>query len=846
MDEKQLEKLIANLKVGIAKIESGSFRDPYSAQPPVNPKTGKRASSATGKYQFLKQWMDDTKNAKGETVKGIVSFAKESGAFGAIESMEDFKNSPELQEAYFTYYAKNVLIPEAQKIAAKNPLNLTLDEIASQVHFQGYSKARDTIQTGKLLSKTRTNVSQAKYIKKYREGLAEVNLKPIKYEDLIKEVKDKAISKGEKPQLTPVEKKIEANSAKVRENFKKRNESIDALDLPQGTKELMRKKLFQEYVNNGHRNIANDYIKEMNRNKAQNIAEYKELISVAQKIKFGYEEDNLKSRKTINENAIFVPWKDSDDDQMEKLDKRYGIINRVGAQKGKYMIKVDELFNAIENKHKIVTGKELNLDRNVLKDDKNIRFDRANFFEVIQGLDDITHGKAPSKQANIYFENLDPINESEIPLIDEQTYPKQKDVIEEIIKEEEAEAAKEKDPSSTITISDDQLNEEPKKDDGSEYLGLAEEYFQTELALNSVDDGNLNYGDTEGELPVDAIVGMSLGLIGRDQAQNANIPLRTEDISEAVKNYAAELAERKEQGLPIEVEAAMKNQLADVYQAGLANIVNASGGNRALVLGNQGALAANKQKGLTSIAIADFEAKDRAFQQYGEIVKYMDQFEANKDIANHQIEYTEAKRKQRMGEDLANSGFAKLIESLNYQKNNGPGSANDMYRSFLMQRMFGFDPKMKDDGSGTVVGTQSYYESQKSKKYEERDQAQSIYDNLRTLSPEQKIAFDSFFERTNDKKSMSQFMDYLKKNPELDLSKMTMDNFELAQKDGNFDMLFGITPEEKPKGLLDEALPKTQPGLATPSFNPEILSTAGGLASAALTDFDFNNDLLNQ
>ena len=41
----------------------------------------------------------------------------------------------------------------------------------------------------------------------------------------------------------------------------------------------------------------------------------------------------------------------------------------------------------------------------------------------------------------------------------------------------------------------------------------------------------------------------------------------------------------------------MKNQLADAYQGGLANIVNASGGNAATVLGNLGQLEQAKTKG---------------------------------------------------------------------------------------------------------------------------------------------------------------------------------------------------------------------------------------------------------
>ena len=41
---------------------------------------------------------------------------------------------------------------------------------------------------------------------------------------------------------------------------------------------------------------------------------------------------------------------------------------------------------------------------------------------------------------------------------------------------------------------------------------------------------------------------MALGLIGDNMADKANIPLRTEEVSQAMKNYTAELAKRSKEG----------------------------------------------------------------------------------------------------------------------------------------------------------------------------------------------------------------------------------------------------------------------------------------------------------
>jgi len=495
-----------------------------------------------------------------------------------------------------------------------------------------------------------------------------------------------------------------------------------------------------------------------------------------------------------------------------------------------------KLFRTIESLHKDVTGNEISITANSLNEEGEVgkikKKGLKNFLDIGQGNNRVggldlseLKGEVPAYKDQV--------------LIDETKYKKKS---RSDVNEEAKKIAEEKSqPKSNESQSFAAKTEKPSDSDIS-HDDLGEQYFQTQLGLGALNDDNFNYTPGKRELPIDAIVGLTLGVIGNKQVKDAKIPLRTEEVSEAYKNFMAELKNRSDEGLPVEIEAAMKNQLADAYQGGLANIVNASGGNSATVLGNLGTLEQAKNKGLVAIQVADFEAKDRAFQQYGRALRYVNEFDSRRDIANHAIKYREAKEKQQIGRDVATAGFAKLIDAINYDRQNGPGSANDMYRSMLMQRMFGFDPKMKDDGSGTIVGTQSYYNKQKGIAQADFKKTQELYDRFGTLNPDQKKAFDGLVGQTQDKEQLSSFVDYLKSNPDLDLSKINMGNLDLATERNDFGLLskdrekilsepntIMLSDEElnNQSPLLEEPFAKLKtPSLATPGFNP---AASGGL-----------------
>lgn len=745
MDEEQLfEEFYERLRRGIPGIESNGGN--YNAQNPQG--------SAAGKYQFTKQWLDEKKFGK----DSITAFARNSKVFPVPATMEDFKNNPELQEAYFKHYSKNVLYPKALKtIKESNPLGLSLDQAGALFHFQSPKDAETQIKTGKLSPQTKKgvngakydNVSGAKYINKYTKTLNQQGLEPI--------------SKN----VTASDKEKE----KIINDFKEKDEAINNLDLDQGAKEKLRKNLYQEVVNNGNKSIINSYIDEENKKNEEKYKSARNLENVLENA----EVNRFKKTKSVSFNI-----ENKDPKMVEKAMKDYPELfkNAMVQDKGKKgkSIYIPQ-YNSKDFSNKLL---ELNKKGEISIIDGQTAGNKIyDLFESIIPEKLKAHGLASTKETIF---KASPVKEftKRLPIGDDivqvTTIPE--------VKEEETKSAKEKKADTPKKESDKTIDPNPETNED-----YAEQYFNTALGLGGLQDDNFNYTPGKKELPIDAITGLALGLIGNEQAKNANIPLRTEEVSNAMKNYTAELAERSKQGLPVEVEAAMKNQLADAYQGGLANIVNASGGNSATVLGNLGSLEGAKNKGLVAMQIADYEAKDRAFAQYGQAIQYINEFDARRDIANHEIKYGEAKEKQQMGRQLATAGFAKLIDSIKYDRENGPGSANDMYRSMLMQKMFGFDPKMKDDGSGEITGTKSWYDKNKALTQKDYETTKELHQKYGSLNPDQKQAFQGIIKQTTDKDKLGGFIDYLQKNPDIDTSKISMDNLDLALEKNDFGLL---------------------------------------------------------
>ena len=748
--EAELKKqFLLRLQNGIPGIESNGGN--YKAQNPDG--------SAAGKYQFTELWLDD-----GNGIDGIKSFAKKSGVFDEVNDLQDFKNQPELQDAYFNYYAENHLYPKAVEYSKNNPAKFTLDEIGAVIHFQGVGAAKNQITSGVLSDKQVKGENGAKYN----------NVSGYRYLEVFNN-SIKKIGIGNVPKTMVADEKTQEQ---IVENFKKKDAAIDALNIEQGPKENLRKKLYQDIANEGNIDIVNEYIQTTNDEKASEFAEFENLKKVLNGSKVEYHDPK---RKGGSRGVKRVVIGESNGADLERAFKSYpDLFKNVshfkdGDNAGTAFISdaagAGNFVKGIAAEAKRLYPSNYVSSSGVTINEQGLDGSLNTLGSWLpQSVKDEFNSGTVSK----HFETQTSKAPSERRLISKETFKKNEriDIHEERRKNEDVKTEEEK------------VAEKAKED----FDNTGTDYFNQQLGLLGVKDGSIDYNDRKQELPIDAIMGLGMGLIGNQQAKDAKIPLRTEEVSEAMKVYAAEMSKRAHNGLPVEVEAAMKAELADVMQGGLMAVTNASGGNAAVVLGNVAGLQAQQTKGLVAIQAADYAAKEKAFEKYGNVMQYINEFDTRRDIANHAIEFGEAKDNQKRGRDLATAGMEKLMEGLKYQRDNGPGSANSMYESFLMKRMFGFDPKAKDDGTGKP-GTKSAFDMKKSKTDALEAKMQGYSGKMQNLNPNQRAAANKFIDQVKDPSKVFEYIDYLEQNPDINPENVSMDNIDLASKEGNYGLL---------------------------------------------------------
>ena len=252
-------------------------------------------------------------------------------------------------------------------------------------------------------------------------------------------------------------------------------------------------------------------------------------------------------------------------------------------------------------------------------------------------------------------------------------------------------------------------------------------------------DTKFKYVPGKQEIPFDALLGLTTGLVG-SAAADVEIKMRDEKISEGMLQYAQELAKIKNIGLPPEIEGDLKAKLNSAYQTGLTNIVRSSNGNRNLVLGNQGQLDKARMSGIVDIAMMDIERRDKAMASSGEIQKYINEFESRKDIANNDRQYDEDVKKQVAGATLAQQGMASFIDAIQYAKANGPGSVNDMRR-----KKFAFDVSGLIEGAKAgEPGSPQYAESVALKQEAQKSKTEMFSSFVNSLTRDEKDVASNF------------------------------------------------------------------------------------------------------
>jgi muramidase (phage lysozyme) len=275
-------------------------------------------------------------------------------------------------------------------------------------------------------------------------------------------------------------------------------------------------------------------------------------------------------------------------------------------------------------------------------------------------------------------------------------------------------------------------------------------------------DPKFKYTPGKQQIPFDALTGLASGLIGAASADSVDIQYRDEQISQGLLQYAEDIAKIKNIGLTPTEEADLKMKLADAYQTGLDNIVQASNGNRNLVLGNQGQLDKSRMAGIVQIATLDNGKREKAMEVFGQLQEYIDKFESSKSIANNERKYAEDQLKRSTGANTAAQGMSAFIDGIRDAKENAPGSVNDIARQLFQFNTTGI---LKDAKEGEP-GHPGYIEIMKTKQKEK----------------EQKLGTYSQWIKGKTLNEQDIITNILTKNPNLDPTKNDESNFDELKK----------------------------------------------------------------
>ena len=695
-----------------------------------------KTSSAVGKYQFL--W--NTWSPK------IKSFAKKSG-FGENIGKEDFKNLPELQEAFFEDYTKNTVYPEVVKISKNNKRNLDLDEIAQLYHMHPDS-TRKFVSGGKWKVPGK-NLSLKEYLSRGEKGLQKQNISPVKEGDVLDPSKKQEL---------------------VNDYFSKKKE-IKNGDYHEAAKKMKLQGLNQEYNNLG---LVEEINKTIETRNAQEQTAFKNDKAVFETFYELFEESNSNNNEVNRKasggksyiNAVF------------KGDREKKVLELV-AKENPDAVKIRK-FKEGENEYYNLNFRLDPSDKTASYINENIKkYNGQDLFAQHGNIEPLFEKKLIHKPkdgvafpAVKVLKNLGETATKKLSFDKKYEYPEDEKIAYKDLVSKEKNYDTDEPIKETIAkklVSADNKTAEEKVSEAAKVAEVSQkqnlqDFLSNEMPLDVPDGMNYDKSDFKQEIPFDAIGGALTGLIGIDR-QDEPVPLRDEQVSAGVMDYVAKMGELSNMGLPPEVEAEAKNKIASGYQLGLKNLTEASGGNRNLVLGNQASLDLSSMLAQGQIGIEDFYAKNQALKEYGQGAMYINEFNTNRDVANKQLQQELALRKHERAEGLIEAGFGTMIDSLRNQRENGPGSARHMLSSMIRQNAFGYDPEMKDNGLGDTKGTRSWYEQNVVQKVKgHNDNIESIRNNYDMFDDKQKNFMELVYGKTKDLSKLNKAAEFAKSN----------------------------------------------------------------------------------
>lgn len=760
------EEFKKNLSVGSGFAES---RNDYSIINVLEGKNGEPPTYALGKYQFVpsKWWDKIVAFSKKEDVKKLFPNLNLESFNGNkdLSIYEAFLKNDAFQEMFFEHYVSDYAYPAAERLLAEQNKNqktsFSLDQMGFLYHYTGEGGAQKLLRTGEdyIPGNEGQNISVLTHMERFNDALSQSGINHI-----------------------PVGMK---NKEDVFKEWKEKIDNVNSTNIDDSSKAKMLEEINYEYYKQGYlyknekgqtSGVLADAINDYNSKKE---AEYTEKHDMLNNMIDFFDDPLIEKKVTHNGTVLYLysehqkinnhggslihPFSGKDY-QLKEMFSHYEEQGYKGLNK-----QLEKRDSSVYNRNKYTNGKKiLYISEPFSLNGKNRSNDPlANLIDqeaVSLGYEDpelstsslIPKNNILSKtgMTNQPFnvkslnevrrkEYVKPDNETfGVPFIDgtwEAKYNNER--AEKILKPEIEVEVENENTGETETVTATVETAETKQDlELSAFLKSFDRLVEPEPPIKYEQKSKLT-GEFLG-VAASSLVGALYGL----HEANKDTPKRDEEISEAVLRYVQEQKKLSEIGLRPEEEAYAKNMLSESYNTTIENLVRASAGNRNLVLGNMGRADALKNAELTKLALADAEAKRVAYAQYGEAIKYINDFEANKAIAQNERDYNEAMLNKQSGGELAAKAFQNLLNEIDYQRNYGPGSLYDAYTKDMYKRVFNVNPDLPDDENTPY--TNAYNEKKYKENMEKFGELQDFRTQYFSLSEDEQKRYNDVFTET--------------------------------------------------------------------------------------------------
>lgn len=194
---------------------------------------------------------------------------------------------------------------------------------------------------------------------------------------------------------------------------------------------------------------------------------------------------------------------------------------------------------------------------------------------------------------------------------------------------------------------------------------------------------------------------MSMVQLGMGLAESGPVKIPDEErINDMTNNHIQSVLRLSKIGMPLVEQAKMRESMDEAFNTAKRAIMDASGGNRAQALSAVTNLGAARQKTALNIEIEKSKGRAAALSDYGELMKYVNNFEAVEGRTKSAREFEIEKANKEGAGKLVGSGIDGILQAVNNNKLYGKGSAYDMTNQYTQWYLQGGIKEEEDFQAG--------------------------------------------------------------------------------------------------------------------------------------------------